>query len=251
MRRSEINQIMKNALEFTRKHQFLLPPFAYWKSEDWKSKGQEISEIINNALGWDITDFGSGNFNDVGLTVFTLRNGLFGDTSSGAKPYCEKLLIVREGQVTPFHHHNSKVEDIINRGGGILQVQLFKVNKEDAGGRGRGNGGEIEGRGEISDDEFEVSMDGVIHVIQPGTIVDIHPGESITLTQEHCHKFWGKVGHGPVLVGEVSSVNDDYVDNVFYDGVPRFSRIEEDEEPLHLLYDDYKNYVSLTTKIKK
>ena len=45
-----------------------------------------------------------------------------------------------------------------------------------------------------------------------------------------------------VFVGEVSQVNDDYVDNDFYGGVGRFDDIEEDLEPLHLLYGDYARY---------
>jgi D-lyxose ketol-isomerase len=47
---------------------------------------------------------------------------------------------------------------------------------------------------------------------------------------------------GTVLVGEVSRVNDDYVDNRFYEKTGRFPEIEEDEPPLHLLYEDYKRY---------
>ena len=88
-------------------------------------------------------------------------------------------------------------------------------------------------------------MDGVKYQVQPGDILELHPGESITLTREHFHKFWAKKGHGPVLIGEVSTVNDDYSDNIFYEEVSRFSDIIEDEEPMHLLYDDYKSYVDL------
>lgn len=229
MKRSEINRMMRDAVKFAGKYNFLLPPFAYWTLEDWKTKGEEASEIIENALGWDITDFGTGDFGNHGLLMITIRNGKFGDTSPHAKPYCEKLLIVQEGQLTPCHHHRSKVEDIINRGGGILQVQVVKATEND----------------EKSSNPFEISLDGVKQTAQPNEIFDIHPGESITLTQEHYHAFWGKEGHGPVLVGEVSAVNDDYVDNVFFDGVPRFSQIEEDEGPLYLLYNDYKKFVHL------
>ena len=109
MKRSEIKQIMRDALKFTKKHQFLLPPFATWTVEDWKTKGPECSEIIENALGWDITDFGSGDFSKKGLFMFTIRNGKFGDTSPHRKPYCEKLLIGEEEQITLFHHHYSKI----------------------------------------------------------------------------------------------------------------------------------------------
>jgi D-lyxose ketol-isomerase len=40
----------------------------------------------------------------------------------------------------------------------------------------------------------------------------------------------------------VSRVNDDTVDNYFYDSVGRFPEIVEDEAPVHLLAIDYPNY---------
>ena len=42
-----------------------------------------------------------------------------------------------------------------------------------------------------------------------------------------------------MLVGEVSTVNDDETDNVFHEPVGRFPRIEEDEAPTRLLVIDY------------
>ena len=35
----------------------------------------EFDEIRDNQLGWDITDFGQGRFEELGLVVFTIRNG--------------------------------------------------------------------------------------------------------------------------------------------------------------------------------
>ncbi|TFG05656.1 MAG: D-lyxose/D-mannose family sugar isomerase [Promethearchaeota archaeon] len=125
MKRSEINQIMQDAVAFIQIQQFYLPKFAYWTIEDWKTKGTEVKEIIDNQLGWDITDFGMGDFYKTGLLLFTIRNGNFQDKTKYAKPYCEKLLIVQEQQVTPMHHHYFKKEDIINRGGGILQIPPY------------------------------------------------------------------------------------------------------------------------------
>jgi D-lyxose ketol-isomerase len=46
-----------------------------------------------------------------------------------------------------------------------------------------------------------------------------------------------------VLVGEVSSVNDDHTDNKFHQPVGRFPDIEEDEAPTHLLVGDYMNFI--------
>ena len=42
-----------------------------------------------------------------------------------------------------------------------------------------------------------------------------------------------------MLVGEVSSVNDDNADNRFLHTLPRFPSIDEDEPPLRLLCTEY------------
>jgi D-lyxose ketol-isomerase len=80
----------------------------------------------------------------------------------------------------------------------------------------------------------------VTRVVPPGSVVELGPGESITLTPYLYHEFWG-VG-ARVLVGEVSSVNDDAADNRFYQPAGRFPAIEEDEAPLHLLVTDYGHF---------
>jgi D-lyxose ketol-isomerase len=226
MKRSEINEIMRSADEFIRERGFFLPPFAYWSAEEWASKGDEAREIAANRLGWDITDFGSGDYYKRGLFMFTVRNGSPANwqTMKG-KLYCEKILIVKEGQVTPFHFHWNKMEDIINRGGGKLAIQLYNSTPGEALDKAN---------------PVHVSTDGVVRTVEAGGILELEPGESITLTQGLYHEFWG-VG-GQVLVGEVSLVNDDVHDNRFYEKVGRFPAIEEDVAPLHLLCTDYERY---------
>ena len=71
MKRSEINRIMREALAFLDEHKFILPPFATWTPEDWRGKGEECRGIVEQQLGWDITDFGSGDFAQAGLFLFT------------------------------------------------------------------------------------------------------------------------------------------------------------------------------------
>lgn len=225
MKRSKINAIMRSADEFVRERGFFLPPFAYWSLEDWDKIGPSAKEIVDNRLGWDITDFGQGKFNEFGLFLFTIRNGNPYNLKIG-KSYCEKILVVQPGQMTPMHYHWRKMEDIINRGGGNLFLRLYNA---DAGGeldRGR---------------QVVVSMDGVIHTIEPGGIAELHPGESITLTPGIYHEFWSPDSR--LLIGEVSLVNDDTRDNRFLRPVGRFPAIEEDEEPLYLLCNDYEKFV--------
>jgi D-lyxose ketol-isomerase len=126
MKRSEINRIMQEGLDYIEKDmKFMLPPFAKWSPDDWKSKGEESADIVKQQLGWDITDFGTEEFEKFGLLLFTIRNGSFAELSKPfGKIYAEKAMIVKEEQITPIHFHSQKMEDIINRGGGELVVQL-------------------------------------------------------------------------------------------------------------------------------
>ncbi len=225
MKRSDINAIIRDADAFIKSHGFSLPPFAYWSPADWKKKGPEAREIVENNLGWDITDFGSGNFEKEGLFLFTVRNGSIENLKTmRGKTYAEKIMIVGEGQITPMHFHWSKTEDIINRGGGTLVIQLYNSTPDE----------------ELSNADVTVSTDGVTRTFKAGDMVRLRPGESITLATGLYHKFWGEGGR--VLVGEVSMVNDDNRDNRFHDPVGRFPTIEEDEPPLYLLVNDYSRY---------
>jgi D-lyxose ketol-isomerase len=225
MKRSEINAILREADAFIRKCGFYLPPFAYWSPADWAAKGAEVREIVDNQLGWDITDFGLGQFHQKGLFLFTIRNGHPDNLKRMAgKVYAEKIMIVEEGQVTPYHFHWSKMEDIINRGGGKLVIQLYNATPDD----------------KFADTEVVVSTDGVQRRIKAGGLLELSPGESVSLPGRLYHQFWGAGAR--VLVGEVSMVNDDHLDNRFYEPVGRFPSIEEDVPPVHLLVTDYLQY---------
>ena len=224
MKRSEINKLIQESIEFFDKMNFKLPPWSYWSPEDWKGKYDSCSEIIDNMLGWDLTDFGSGDFHRIGLILFTLRNG---NIKTDQKPYAEKAMIVGENQETPMHFHWNKMEDIINRGGGNLVIELYKSNDKE----------------ELSNEDFEIQIDGIKHHLKPNSRVVLTPGESICLTQGIYHRFYGEAGKGKVFVGEVSAVNDDTSDNRFLEPVGRFPEIEEDEAPIHLLAADYINYI--------
>jgi hypothetical protein len=82
-------------------------------------------------------------------------------------------------------------------------------------------------------------VDGVWRTVEAGGMIRLAPGESVSLEQRCYHSFWGE---GRVLVGEVSLVNDDHLDNRFFEPVGRFPEIEEDENPLYLLCNDYSRY---------
>lgn len=221
MKRSEINELMREAVAFFRDHHFMLPPWAFYAPSKWQELGPEADEIRHNKLGWDITDFGQDNFFQKGLLLFTIRNGNYHNPQD-QKTYAEKIMIVREEQITPMHLHQLKMEDIINRGGGNLCIQLYNATDDN----------------QLAETSGSVSIDGIKNDFLPGEIITLTPGESVTLPQRLYHKFWGEAGKGAVLVGEVSQVNDDNTDNIFYEKCGRFPTIEADEPPLFLLCNE-------------
>lgn len=222
MKRSRINTIMAEAAEMIARHGFVLPPFARWAPDEFHARAAE-SRIVEARMGWDITDYGQGDFDRMGLFLFTLRNGLLADLQrGGGMCYAEKLLISRQDQLSPMHTHVIKAEDIINRGGATLVVELF--GSDDHGGFAPDRGG-------------VVRCDGVARRFAPGERLRLAPGESVTLMPGDWHAFWGE--GGDVLIGEVSTVNDDLTDNIFREPIGRFAEIDEDAAPLHLLVSDY------------
>ena len=223
MKRSEINALIMEAQNFIKGFHFALPPFADWTPAEWNEKGHAYDEIRDNGLGWDVTDYGFDKFDEIGLVLFTLRNGNF-QSANYIKPYAEKLLISRENQVCPMHFHYTKMEDIINRGGGILMVELYCSTEN----------GLLDKTAPVS-----LSINGEWRTVPPGTIIELSPGQSVSLTPAMYHAFWAKEGAGSVLIGEVSQVNDDHSDNRFFEPMHRFPAIEEDTLPYRLLCTEY------------
>jgi D-lyxose ketol-isomerase len=220
MKRSEINALQREAAALFARHRFALPPFAAWGEADWRADGEAAEYCRAHQMGWDITDFGGGNFARRGLVIFCVRNGLQSD--AGGKPYAEKLLVVGEGQETPSHSHRIKMEDIIVRGGGNLILEMHNMSPD----------------GGLANTPVEVRVDGTPKVLEPGAPLRLSPGESVTVTRNLWHRFYGEAGKGTVFVGEVSQVNDDLTDNYFFERVGRFPTIEEDEPKLYPLWSE-------------
>ncbi|MBZ9657137.1 D-lyxose/D-mannose family sugar isomerase [Phyllobacterium lublinensis] len=229
MKRSEVNEIIRESDKFIRSFGYVMPPFAYWSPEELKARTQSDSKAILQArLGWDITDYGQGKFDELGLFLFTTRNGNQEDLKKGGGMlYAEKIMISREKQLSPMHRHIVKAEDIINRGGGTLVLELFNSNPD----------GSVDEKTDV-----EVATDGRIVRQKAGGLLKLQPGESVTLLPGNWHAFWGE--GGDVLIGEVSTVNDDLTDNIFREPIGRFSSIDEDEAPLHLLVSDYDKWLA-------
>jgi D-lyxose ketol-isomerase len=223
MKRSQINQELKWAKDLLEENNIKLPPFGYWTLEEWKSDKKDLSILKEVMLGWDITDYGKDKFNQLGAVLFTLRNGSLNDNRIGT-PYAEKLIVLKDGQRLPIHYHASKTEDIINKAGGVLAIKLYNSLEN----------GEVDYKSEVS-----VDLDGVTYVFEAGEEVNILAGNSITLRPYMYHMFWAKEGCGDLICGEVSSINDDNIDNYNAEEVSRFSKVEEDEAILHPLCNEY------------
>ncbi len=223
MKRSEINAAIREMEELIKEHRFEIPPFCKWTPEDWATKNSEYDEIRDNMLGWDITDYGLGDFSKVGFSLITLRNGNHAMSDVYPKPYAEKLLMIREGQYAPMHFHFYKMEDIINRGGGNILITVYNSTED----------------GQYGDGLVWVSQDGRNYTVPAGTAIRLTPGESITIHQHMYHDFNVEPGTGAVLLGEVSMCNDDNTDNRFYEPIGRFPEIEEDEPAYRLLCTEY------------
>lgn len=224
MKRSEINTVIRKFEALMEKHCFALPPFLSFTPEEWKEKGHEYDEIRDNMLGWDVTDYGLGNFDTLGLALITLRNGNVKNPKY-TKTYAEKIMMCDEGQVSPMHFHWTKMEDIINRGGNDIIYRLYNADRETE---------------QLADTDVEIFQDGRRYMVPAGQEIVLHPGESLTLYPYYYHEFViPKNGKGPALIGEVSMCNDDNMDNRFLNFLGRFPSIEEDEAPYRLLCTEY------------
>lgn len=203
MKRSEINAVIKKFEALMKEHCFELPPYLGFTPEEWQDKGHEYDEIRDNMLGWDVTDYGEGDFDKLGLALITIRNGNVHNPKY-QKPYAEKIIMCDSGQVSPMHFH-------------------YNADKETE---------------QLADTDVEICQDGRRYTMPAGTKVILHPGESLTLYPYLYHEFVIPEG-GPVLIGEVSMCNDDNTDNRFLNPLGRFPTIEEDEAPYRLLCNEY------------
>lgn len=69
MKRSEINKALRELEAMCEKYKCYLPPFCHFTPEEWKTKGHEYDEVRDCMLGWDITDFGLGDFDKFGFSL--------------------------------------------------------------------------------------------------------------------------------------------------------------------------------------
>lgn len=174
MKRSEINKALKELEAMCAKYKCYLPPFCNFTPEEWQEKGHEYDEVRDCMLGWDITDYGLGNFDKFGFSLITIRNGCRTQPEKYPKVYAEKLLYLKEGQMAANHFHWFKTEDIINRGGGNCLIRVYNSLPNE----------EIDYESDV-----EVHCDGLKRMVPAGTQIRLRPGESLWVTQGMYHDF--------------------------------------------------------------
>lgn len=225
MKRSQINSAIQWAEGLCKKYCITLPMFARFAPDRSEFADPVRQNIAKTMLGWDVTDFGSDDFTHCGAVLFTVRNGSVYDDKVGT-PYAEKYIFLKDGcaQEIPMHYHIHKTEDIINRAGGVLCVQVYA----------NGADGKPDPKRRVT-----LYRDGVRYEASAGEIIEIENGNSITLTPYIYHRFFAKTGRGDLVIGEVSKINDDNIDNVFANPSDRFCQVIEDEPIYRLLVNEY------------
>jgi D-lyxose ketol-isomerase len=190
MKRSLVNRAYHDALACFASHHWALPPNPKW----------------------DITDFGLGDFERVGLTLVNLA----------AEPeYTEKLMYARLGQATPCHSHAQKKEDIICRAGSLTLV-LWPAKPDP---------------GAALPETLPARINGEAQVLRTGNPFVLPAGSRATIEPGIWHSFWPATAE--CIIGEVSTANDDARDNFFLDpAVGRFPGIDEDEPAAVRLLSD-------------
>lgn len=101
MKRSEINRALKEMEAMVKEYRFAVPPFCDFTPEEWQEKGHEYDEIRENMLGWDITDYGLGRFDQVGFSLITIRNGNLQKKDKISETICGKTSLYQRRPVFP------------------------------------------------------------------------------------------------------------------------------------------------------
>ena len=172
MKRSFINKIVEEAMAFAREQNMTLPKFAYMTADDWRNADQTSwEEVFDLELGWDVTDYGTNDFYKTGTCLFTLRNGSVSNPKY-PKPYAEKMMLIEDGQVLPYHFHTYKMEDILNRGGGTLCIKCYWATEDNKLDEQR---------------PVEISFDAQKCTFAPGEVIRIPVGSGVTLPPRMYH----------------------------------------------------------------
>jgi putative MATE family efflux protein len=198
------------------------PAAAYWTPDQFKAR-------IDARCGWDITDYGQGRFDEMGLFLFTLRNGRLADLQrGGGMCYAEKLLISGRTSCRPMHTHVIKAEDIINRGGATLVVELY--------------GSDDKGASPPTRAAWSVRRDRARPMARREA--EARPGRKRHADAGRLARLLGRGRRRADRRGLDRQRRRDR--QHLREPIGRFAEIEEDEAPTHLLVSDYDRWLETT-----
>ena len=120
-----------------------------------------------------------------------------------------------------------------------MELQIRTEDFEDI------NGMIMHRKGTFAGTPVKVSVDGKTVVVEDGGSVILEPGQSISLSPGQYHQWKGVPGTGDIILFEVSTTNDDTVDNRFYDAGERIPGIEEDVPAQYLIFADYPKFTKI------
>jgi D-lyxose ketol-isomerase len=215
MKRSQINAALQAARDLLARCQWDLPEWADWSEAEHAANPAVSACLYAQELGWDVTDFGQGDFEARGVTSFCIRNGEPALLSN--QPGCEHLHFVADGQIWPFHAHKAKREEITVRCGGNLMVAFTRHGSfEDA----------------------PVWIDGSPINDPYSRFIRLSPGQSISIPCGLQHSLWSEPNSGPTLFSETSTSRNDRSDSFFLEEQTRFLPIDEDQPKLLPLWHE-------------
>ena len=134
MKRSRVNEIIREADAFIRSFGYVMPPFAYWTPDELQGAPAAPASSTPGSAGTSPTTARATSTSSAcSCSPCATAAPPISPRGSGML-YAEKIMISRKDQLSPMHRHDVKAEDIINRGGGTLVLELFS---RDADGRHR------------------------------------------------------------------------------------------------------------------
>ena len=122
MKRSEINKALSELEAMCQKYSCYLPPFCSFTPEQWQQIGHEYDEVRDCMLGWDITDYGMGDFDKFGFSLITIRNGNRAMADKYPKVYAEKLLYLLDRHSLVDCHRRQGASEFMRMY--LIQVQF-------------------------------------------------------------------------------------------------------------------------------
>lgn len=177
MKRSEINRALAWAEELLAQAGIRLPRYAYWDMDKWAENKEQLDNIRERQLGWDVTDYGA--------VCYTLRNG---------EPCRERCILMREGQRAPLCVQTKRAE-LIHRAGGLLSVELWRADAN----------------GVPTDAPVTLRSDGLERTLPAGGELLIYPGDSLSLVPGMAYSFGPKPGYGDIVLSELAQPGRDAV----------------------------------------